>query len=99
MDFQKTLEEIGFATRQYSGRGMYGRYCLAVVPDGTEFGFVAQLIRGLQETLRGSELDHALAVVADTLEETRTDSLGRSVILYWPNIEFSKEGFGIVEDS
>lgn len=64
-------------TATYSGRGMYGTKCVGIVVDGegSMFGIGARL----------SQLDEDLAA---RLTETslRSDSMGLSVIYYWPQV-------------
>ena len=84
MKSTKTLKDIieaaGYKTRSYSGRGMYGKECLAVsLRDVSESEFYADLV----EKTNGSD---ALRV-AKALRNMRTDSLGRGIVLYFPSIE------------
>jgi hypothetical protein len=91
MTFQQILEHIGMTPRSYSGRGMYGATCVALVPEGTEFQAVADLIRGIKESFLQSRLEETLDQVADVLEKTKVDSMGRGVVLYWPKENFEGE--------
>jgi hypothetical protein len=90
------------AVRSYSGRGMYGRNCVAVeIDDNAEawsigFGFaLAEVIadeaggdRGDYE-VRG-EYEGSIGAWVDQDEHTnvRTDSMGRGLVLYWPDTSF-----------
>jgi hypothetical protein len=59
----------------YSGRGMYGRQCLGLVYDSLSelLGFVAYFAN--------ENMDHL-----DWISGVRQDSMGRSMIAYWPNV-------------
>jgi hypothetical protein len=37
------------------------------------------------------EFDDSLFALADTLEETKVDSMGRGIVMYWPSIAFEGE--------
>jgi hypothetical protein len=68
----ETLETEGYdVTTTYSGRCMYGRRCLGVTVDHS--GHIFQLGQLLHEY--------------DEMGEPRTDSMGLSVIVYWPAID------------
>ena len=61
---------------EYSGRGMYGKRCVGIVLDD-----VTQMLTigaGLQEAL--GEIPNA-----------RTDSMGRGMILYFPDLQVEDE--------
>lgn len=66
------------APRSYSGRGMEGDECAAVVVgDEAEFAlfFVAL------PTIIGEDQAQYVA------KHTRTDGMGRGIVVYWPGIE------------
>lgn len=89
MDFQKLLEDAGLTPRSYSGRGMYGKQCLGVDSNGSGMEVIATLISLLAE----NEVTQSdLRELADILEDSKTDSMGRGIIMYWPNIPFEGEG-------
>lgn len=73
--------------RSYSGRGMYGRECLAVdVADGV-FALVADLITAAREL----DDDATFDVLEEALRHARTDSMGRGQVLYFPGIPYVDE--------
>jgi hypothetical protein len=80
--------------RNYSGRFMYGAECLAIVTENP-IETIAQLIHGLM-----GDGDDIFAEVANLLafEDVRSDSLGYSTVVYWPQIALP-DGFEEVEDS
>jgi hypothetical protein len=90
MTFQELLEDAGFETRAYSGRFMYGSYCLGFVTD-QHFG---QMMGALFDALAGygDELDPD--VLIDAVEMFRTmrwDNMGRDeIIVYFPSIPYAE---------
>lgn len=79
----------------YSGRGMYGRNCVGIT--GSETGcmkLIAEVIKGAREELKTVQLgsseyegDTLFGELVDTLLNYDRDSMGRSIILYWPQLE------------
>lgn len=78
--FDNYLNNFGYDTEEYSGRGMFGKTCLAVVTDETPFRFCAKLMRGA----KNDEEREKLAVI---LQGTKEDSLGMGRIFYWPDLK------------
>lgn len=73
----------------YSGRGMYGNQCLALVCDD-----ISDLVRWMFGVANAADGEEEL--VAESLQEllaalqavrTRHDSLGLQQVFYWPGIE------------
>lgn len=63
----------------YSGRGMYGETCIGIVCAPSEYtGFIAS---------------YAIAALDDVdcgwLNRVASDNMGRSMIYYWPGVQFS----------
>lgn len=75
------FEQMG-DTRSYSGRGMYGKKCLALAYDGNVGAFVADMLR------TAASEDINLEVLADVLEDMKSDNLGRDTIYYFPAIPY-----------
>lgn len=78
------MEELNLDVRFYSGRGMFGGECVGFTTDNEIYDCV-QL---------------ALALQSDGFEETdnlqlfqnlATDSMGRSVIVYFPRVKWSED--------
>jgi hypothetical protein len=84
---QSVLEEIvqnypyDFVVSSYSGRGMCGRQCLAVSFSGT----IEQLFAKVLFVLDGKK---DFAFVADAFENVRQDSLGKGIVVYFPDEEY-----------
>lgn len=74
MTFQEFLEDQDYETRPYSGRGMFGKTCLAVTVDD----------------LTGAAFDIRFRLGAHSHEiwpngSAKWDNLGRGFIIYWPH--------------
>lgn len=93
----------GIEWRDYSGRGMYGSRCLGIVTDSPT-DTVLELVNAANERGAPStrvaldadtEIDNLrsdrdfVSGVLDTLECAKTDSMGRSTIVYWEHLEVS----------
>lgn len=89
-DVRNVADDIGdIEVRSYSGRGMYGKYCLGVVVvDGLSdlIEFVTTIAREV-ETCINDDVDHPLENFADRLSSIAVDNMGRSMIYYWPGVE------------
>ena len=76
------IEFAGYEMMDYSGRNMFGKYCLAI-----------QTSNGIMETL--SELidaAHSIGNVKELSEAIRnmkTDSLGYNTVMYFPTIPYT----------
>lgn len=87
--FAEVAEESYVDLRtDYSGRGMYGKDCPAVVGSVSQF---ALFILAIDEAIRiqhpHSEFSSDEAVfLADNVS---TDSMGYSTVFYWPSLELT----------
>lgn len=90
LSFIEALEELNpFA---YGGRGMGNRRCVAVT--------VAGIFRGLANVVRGlDEFDIETADIADLIEGTRSDAMGRDVVLYWPDMPWPDKALAPLTDN
>jgi hypothetical protein len=70
------------APRSYSGRGMYGKQCIGVTTDTSEFELGVRLMDHISNSSHMDVLD------LDLLINVSSDSMGRSVIIYWPGTEW-----------
>ncbi|MBE5453473.1 hypothetical protein E3G52_000337 [Mycobacteroides abscessus] len=94
--FQETIddydEEVGARVRDdYSGRGMNGIECVGVVIGDLRFvpALTAELAYIVGE-LTPSDDVNALTEFLWELP-TETDSMGRSTIVYWPNVRLAAD--------
>lgn len=74
----------GFKIRSYSGRGMYGKTCLAVVANDL-ISFVSDAIDSLAD--RGAKPED-LRELAESFRNMREDWLGRERVFYFPDVEY-----------
>ena len=88
--FVGLLIDAGYKPRGYSGRGMYGAECVAISAEsGDSAGYA--IARQFGKEVYDFDLDMIM-------NRTRTDSLGKGVILYWPSIEWTQNLSEIVEE-
>jgi len=68
---------------KYSGRCMYGKHCVALIPENDANGFsdIARI------AIAAERAGLAQAFEAE-MRGTRQDSMGRGVVIYWPDIEW-----------
>ena len=82
--FQEALEylsdQMDFDVRSYSGRGMYGKTCIAITGDDINF---LMLGVALNEYFSNYHED-----VPESVYRYRTDSLVLGIVIYWPNMEY-----------
>ena len=88
--FVQLLKDAGLVPQAYSGRGMYGQQCVAVTEteDGQDLG-IAELVeigwKIRQAAVDTLEDEWAVDSVVRFIETVRTDSLGRGMVIYFPN--------------
>lgn len=89
---EHAAERADVGLRQaYSGRGMYGRSCVAVTGNLTGLvRFVLALAEESANALPGE--GERLAAFLDELRESRTlaDSMGHDTVYYWPGVELEE---------
>ena len=81
------LSECGYDPRSYSGRGMYGKECIAISTDDSP-AMVGFMLGNQFAQQQHAESDD---VRLDAIQDTHSDSLGKGVILYWPSFEWTAE--------
>ena len=84
--FREIIEDAGYDTRSYSGRGMYGKECLAYeVPARDEIYSVACIMEQACSVLDG---DSKIDDVKKAFRGAVTDNMGRDdIIIYFPKFE------------
>ena len=93
---QEMLEELSHDVRSYSGRGMYGKKCLAIdVGQGFTPGFLAAEIIGLLVLREGlfmpndpTSREQVLEELQEGLRNMTSDQMGKGMILYFPDVPF-----------
>lgn len=85
-NLQAAIENAGYETRSYSGRGMYGKQCLGVVSENTIETIVDILRWAFSEgTTENDDLYYALS---KAMQSAKTDSMGQGYIIYFPDHEY-----------
>lgn len=83
-------EIIDASVIQYSGRGMFGRQCLAIVVDeDVPSMYLASLITS--EIIRASVIDFFDEAAEDAVRicsEAKQDNMGKGTVFYWPDVEY-----------
>lgn len=76
---QQAAEILGYDAYSYSGRGMFGKHCLAInVEDPLkDIAFIA---------LEAQNLDNS--DVSSYFENVRTDSMGLRSVIYFPYVSY-----------
>lgn len=88
---QELIEDLGYSTRSYSGRGMYGKYCLGVTLDaGSESRFLLELGMAIGEF--NADPTNELEQTISLPNRVSSDSMGLDRIIYFPNVEYVGEG-------
>ena len=93
---QILLEKANCKTRAYSGRGMFGKYCLGVdvITDCSDF--LPELFSALGDMSCSTgpnpiSLPEGLYELATSFESMRSDSMGKGMIYYFPKIQFIED--------
>lgn len=82
---KEIFEGMAYEVHEYSGRGMFGARCLAVTCDNPS-GWIAEVFLYLAEN---NTPYSEIIQVAEILKDSRTDSMGRASVVYWPNLIIS----------
>lgn len=88
-DTQKVIylcDRAGIEYRDYSGRGMCGDRCFAIVSDNP----VDTILELVSEAVSYLEPDEALEVI-ESLRASRQDSMGLSSVIYWPRLTMPED--------
>ena len=95
--FKEILENGGREVYSYSGRGMYGKKCLAFDLDGSLPQEMAQLSTDIMnycyDNLSGDsaeELINEMENFFDIISEAKTDDMGLGTVIYFPNVTWGE---------
>lgn len=84
---QKALEATDRETRSYSGRGMYGKSCLAFTVDSGDLGeVVADLMQYVAE--KGDTDRFIVDSISDAFRNMSSDSMGMGSVYYFKRIPY-----------
>lgn len=84
-------DEVSFYNG-YSGRGMYGRKCVGIT------GSFSDCMMVLGELIKEAKEEPGFDDMVDQLLDFKQDSMGRDVILYWPELEDIEEDERVEDD-
>ncbi len=73
------LRNEGHAPRAYSGRGMFGKQCVAITV--ADWALAAMDLSDSSLPKGGKTL----------LRDARTDSMGKQTVVYWPDMEWPED--------
>jgi len=77
-------EDTGFRN-DYSGRGMYGRECVAITGSHEDCqALIAEVIKEAHARADSDEL--VFNDVVDAVLDYKTDQMGFDIVMYWPHI-------------
>jgi hypothetical protein len=82
--FIELLEEAGYSHRAYSGRGMFGEYCIGASTKGDAAGILSDILTHCEIT------NEEQVEVAKIFKNKRTDDLGRGTIVYFPAMKWEE---------
>ena len=74
------LRECGLEPQSYSGRGMYGRRCVAVVGE-SQLVILSMIV----SASHGSDWSDS---APELIRTAHADSMGYDVVVYWPDHEW-----------
>lgn len=86
------LREAELTPRSYSGRAMYGARCVSVTVAPLEALAVGAALALAAVAEAGEGDEHAEAEeVYNLMAAAREDSMGRDVVVYWPDVEWPED--------
>jgi len=87
----KEFLDQNYETYSYSGRGMYGKKCLAVTisRDASLAGFVAKTM--LSFISEYGDASTGAEMLVNMFEQSKTDSMGLDTVLYFPSIKWNPD--------
>ena len=94
--FKEIIDYAGYTARDYSGRGMYGRKCLALSSETNDLPEIisdlAKAFSDLNFDPDGSTVDmqnynDMYFEMCEIIRNTSTDQLGLGIIVYWPTMK------------
>lgn len=91
--FEMLTGGAAISYRSYSGRAMYGAQCVGFEVDGgMDLALGVALQRAAQEFDENPAGDFgAVELVEAMAMSTRTDNMGRGMIVYWPSIQAEQD--------
>lgn len=87
---RELFEDAQYEPRAYSGRCMHGDHCLAVTTDSPSEA--AKVVLDVVQACAENGTAHDVMELVDFLRGSRTDSMGRGSVVYWPDISWADCG-------
>lgn len=75
-------DHTDYVPRSYSGRGMYGKRCVSITSNNP--GDVILDILQVQAEIEPEAVSGMIGLLRGSVQ----DSMGRSAVIYWPDIEW-----------
>ena len=88
-ELQELLKNVNYNPQSYSGRGMYGKECLAIVTNDKEKEVLSEIFIYL---VRNNYDSTEIVSLVNALKEYKSDSMGKKYVYYWPYEKFEDEG-------
>lgn len=87
-DLQGIVEDAGFETQSYSGRGMYGKKCLSFNLESgeNEFDAFLSIAESIQSYVESNDDGLELEDITSYFMGAKLDSMGLGVVIYFPEI-------------
>jgi hypothetical protein len=87
-ELQEIVEDAGFDTQSYSGRGMYGKKCLSfnLDRDDNEFDAFLSIAESIQSYVESHDDGLELEDITSYFMGAKSDSMGLGVVVYFPNL-------------
>lgn len=102
-ELKEITEAAGLEVRSYSGRGMYGKICLAIETEdgGSVFSTMGTIVKTaieiqLDRHIEDSEeSEKSIREELEKLDElfvgTKTDAMGLGSVMYFPEVEWETD--------
>lgn len=81
------LNEAGYPSRKYSGRGMYGKECLAMTTTDNPVRVGCRLDSYMPHiSIEARNCIEEECPLEDILSDSKLDNISNETVVYWPNI-------------
>ncbi len=89
-ELQEIVEDAGFETQSYSGRGMHGRKCLSFNLESgeNEFDAFLSIAESIQSYVESHDDGLELEDITSYFMGAKSDSMGLGVVIYFPEINW-----------
>lgn len=85
---QVLAEKAGLTVRSYSGRGMFGKDCLAISGKDEAEIYSELFLATADKTFSSADL----ILIGQELQTACIDNMGKGVVLYFLTVKFEEEG-------